>query len=105
MSDINPLVTSASPPLEGASLNELEVMRQQLLFGKASFDEMTEAEVERYIAICAATRLAGRQAAKPAGAGGSTETKKRAARTPAAPPRSLADIMKGFGVGPKAEGT
>src|SRR5215471_14476739 len=95
---------AARPVLDALSLDELETLRQELLSGKNSLDELTEDETEYYIAICAAARLRGRHAAKPAGAGGSAATKSRAKATKM-PPRSLAEILGSFAPKPPVGST
>lgn len=71
--------------LEGLDLLALDAERARLLGDRTTFDELSEEEIERYIAINARMRLTGRTASKPAANGG-TKSKR-------GPERSLEDIL------------
>lgn len=78
MPDMN-TVDPMTCELEGLSLMELDTLRQRIMGGK-EFDELTEAQIERWIAVNNRCRQAGRTASKPAGNGG-PKTKRVAADT------------------------
>jgi hypothetical protein len=63
--------------LEGKTVAELDAMMQELMKGKSNFDEMSEDDTMRYIAICNRLRVTARTASKPSAAGGSSALKKR----------------------------
>lgn len=82
----NIISTPEFPDLEGLTLDELDAMRAKLLGGRNDFDELTEDELERFVAINAKMRLTARVASKPAANGG------RKAKS-SAPEKSLDELL------------
>jgi hypothetical protein len=86
MTDISPQEVRTDD-LEGLDLTALDLLQRQLLGGRNDFDELSEDELTRFLAICNRMRLAGRPASKPAKDGG---TKKKAIK---AEPPSISDLL------------
>lgn len=68
------------PELEGMTFDQLDAERARLLGGRNDFDELSEIELERYIAINQRLRLSVRTASKPKANGGA-----RGVKTPEQP--------------------
>lgn len=80
---------SVFPELEGKTLLELDALRVSLLGDRTSFDELSEDDIMKYIAICARMRLAGRTASKPAANGGRKKKEKE-------PEKDLDELLRGI---------